>query len=211
MWKHLLLIFLFMTAINGDCDDDTTDDPDYEIEGEVEEEDPYDSLLKTTDDIKIEVLPGDKKGSKWLLVNSHHFCHLKFKNDNSGIHLWEWKLRRFQKCPFKISTSTSIEMGGAHQIEWSYNPNLHSCFQDPIDAYKQKFRNAIKNEMSNNFRAKYSDVYAVEKRKVLKEIDDVDLRERVRHQLPSEQGFRSSAYNSRRLPKAPVTLDDIYQ
>ena len=101
-------------------------------------------------------------------MNDHHICHLKSKNLDSGSHIWECKFRRTQKCPFKVSTL--IIDGGPHEIEWSYNPTYHSCYQDPMDSYRQKFKNVVKNELSNNFRAKYSTVYAKEKRKLLKSI-----------------------------------------
>ena len=52
-------------------------------------------------------------------------------------------------------------------------------------------------------------MYTNEKRKLLKSISNLDHRERVRYQLPSEQTFRPSAYKSKRVPKAPVTLKEI--
>ena len=45
--------------------------PDHDFE---------DDYIAKNYDIKIEILPGDKKDSIWLLVDSHYICHLKNKN-----------------------------------------------------------------------------------------------------------------------------------
>ena len=90
-----------------------------------------------------------------------------------------------------------------------YKPDTHTCFQDPLDAIKQKFRSHVKSVLTNNFRAKYSETYYKEKMNILKTIDDVDLRERVRHALPAEQSLRSAANAAKKLPTAPKTLENI--
>ena len=127
--------------------------------------------------------------------------------------------RKSQKCPFKLATrietkenkdgEIEVVVGGPHKIEYMYKQKTHTCYQDPLQSLKQKFRNAIKSTLSNDFRAKYTTVYQKEKIKLLRSIDDNDLKERVRQILPTENSLRTAANNAKRLPRAPKSLNDI--
>ena len=62
---------------------------------------------KDLENIKIELVEGDKAGSSWLIVDSVHICH---KVQNFGANV-EWRCedhRRF-KCPFKILTTGEVD------------------------------------------------------------------------------------------------------
>ena len=98
------------------------------------------SFLVRMEDLKnhkVELLDGDKKNSKWLLLDDHCICHLK----DSETYFWESKQQRSQKSPYKLST---ITVRGPHEVEFMYTPDCHTCYQDSLDSLKQKFRSSIK-------------------------------------------------------------------
>ena len=105
-----------------------------------------------------------------------------------------------------MSTVTlyALETGGPHTITYMYKPETHICFQDPLDAMRQKF---IKTTMANNFKAKYSAAYSRTKMEVINAINDPDLKEKVRHNLPTEKSLRSAAHNAKNII---MGLDILY-
>ena len=140
-------IFIIILPIFGILCSLNSDDDEEEITEEEQEEQP--SFLVSSEEIvnhNIEVLNGDKKNSVWLLVDDHYICHMKQKGEDGTQFFWECKQRRVSKCPYKISTRLTV--GGPHEIEWMYSADRHTCYQDPVDALRQKFRSAIKTALS---------------------------------------------------------------
>ena len=200
------IVFIILPIFGILCNSDGEED--QEISEEEEQEEP--SFLVSNEDIssnKIEVLNGDKKNSVWLLVDDHYICHMKQKGEDGTQYFWECKQRRVSKCPYKISTRLTV--GGPHEIEYMYSADRHTCYQDPVDALRQKFRSAIKTALSNDIHAKYGRVYAKEKIDLLNSITDPDFRERVCLRLPKESSLGSAANHARRVPTAPRNLDSI--
>ena len=206
----VLTVVLFFSGVcaQNESDRDMYEDSDDEENGENDTHEAF--LVAESDfaDHTVEEILGDKKNTKWLLVDNQYICHKHSKSIDDEITFWECKFRRSEKCPFKMATET-LETGGPHTITYMYKPETHICFQDPLDAMRQKFRSTIKTTMANNFKAKYSEVYSRTKMEVINAINDPDLKERVRHNLPTEKSLRSAAHNAKNLPTAPKNLEDI--
>ena len=72
------------------------------MDGEVHEdgEELNEDQEKDLDGIKLEVVEGNKEGSRWLIVDSVHICH---KQQMFLYHdVWRCEDFRDYKCPFKI-------------------------------------------------------------------------------------------------------------
>ena len=153
------------------------------------------------DEMNLETISGNKKDSVWLVINNQYIC---VKNDASvsgSMFYWECKTRRITGCPFKLQTEVDSE--GKHSID------RHTCHQDSMDVYEQKFRNIVKGQMALDYRSMYASIYDRAKTEILKSILDTNLRERVRLALPSRARLRSAANAARRLPTAPKSFEDI--
>ena len=72
------------------------------MDGEVHEdgEELNEDKEKDLDGIKLEVVEGNKEGSRWLIVDSVHICHKQQVFLNHDV--WRYKDFRDYKCPFKI-------------------------------------------------------------------------------------------------------------
>ena len=92
---------------------------------------------------------------------------------------------------------------------YMYDLDTHTCTQDKVEVYKHKFRTGVKNTMHTDFRAKYKNFYDDEKKKILDEVEDENLKERLRISLPSYMNLRSASYKARCVPTAPKELSEI--
>ena len=117
---------------------------------------------------KLEIIPGEKKGSEWLIINDEFILNKNrtFKNGNI---LWECRSRRRYKCPFRMEIETGKE---SVNILWMFENNIHTCVHDPSVILVHKFKTEVKTMMANNFQAKYSVVYNTTKNKFLDRIED---------------------------------------
>ena len=157
--------------------------------------------------MNLETISGNKKDSVWLVINNQYIC---VKNDASvsgSMFYWECKTRRITGCPFKLQTEVDSE--GKHSIVYMYSIDRHTCHQDSMDVYEQKFRNIVKGQMALDYRSMYASIYDRAKTEILKSILDTNLRERVPLALPSRARLRSAANAARRLPTAPKSFEDI--
>ena len=104
-------------------DNDSSFDSDNEAEDietfNQEEGDTFDHLfdgdLKA---IKIELVPGEKSGSEWLVVDDSYILHKKNKSANEVF--WECSGRRRFNCPFKCATSmgeNGLELSFMYKLE----------------------------------------------------------------------------------------------
>ena len=117
------------------------------------------------------------------------------------------RTRRITGCPFKLQTEVDNE--GKHSIVYMYNEDRHTCHQDATDVYEQKFRNIVKGKMATDYRTLYAAIYDKAKNEMLQNIEDMNLRERIRLALPTRASLRSAAMAARRVPIAPKTFEDI--
>ena len=86
-----------MSVINLTQDDDST---------EVEDIDSNDYLEQDIDSHSIEIVDGEKEGSKWLIIDGIYICH---RDNNSKGNIrerlgWECRGRRQFKCRFRAGT-----------------------------------------------------------------------------------------------------------
>ena len=72
------------------------------MDGEIHEdgEELNEDKEKDLDGIKLEVVKGNKEGSRWLIVDSVHICHKQQVFLNHDV--WRCEDFRDYKCPFKI-------------------------------------------------------------------------------------------------------------
>ena len=129
----------------------------------------------------IEIVPGEKSNSEWLVLNDLYILH-KNRSFKNGNVVWECKHRRGMGCPFRMETGISNE---EIEILWMYKPALHKCGQNPCEIYVHKFKNEVKKMMMNDFRAKYATAYNATKKTFLDRIPDEAFRELVSFELPS--------------------------
>ena len=82
------------------------------MEGEVHEngEELNEDKEKDLDGIKLEVVEGNKEGSRWLIVDSVHICHKQQVFQNHDV--WRCEDFRDYKCPFKIITTKEESENG---------------------------------------------------------------------------------------------------
>ena len=82
------------------------------MEGEVHENGEELNVDKETDldGIKLEVVEGNKEGSRWLIVDSVHICLKQQVFQNHDV--WRCEDFRDYKCPFKIITTKEESENG---------------------------------------------------------------------------------------------------
>ena len=129
----------------------------------------------------IEIVPGEKSNSEWLVLNDLYILH-KSRSFKNGNVVWECKHRRGMGCPFRMETGISNE---EIEILLMYKPALHKCAQNPCEIYVHKFKNEVKKMMMNDFRAKYATAYNATKKTFLDRIPNEAFRELVSFELPS--------------------------
>ena len=116
------------------------------MEGEVHEngEELNEDKEKDLDGIKLEVVEGNKEGSRWLIVDSVHICHKQQVFQNHDV--WRCEDFRDYKCPFKIIT-TKEESENGLQIVTMTKKLLHNCSKDKVKPILHKFRLKLAKRM----------------------------------------------------------------
>ena len=109
------LLWAVLLCARNESDRDMYEDSDDE---ENDENDTHEAFLVAESDFadhSVEEILGDKKNTKWLLVDNQYICHKHSKSIDDEITFWECKFRRSEKCPFKMATVTlyALETGGA--------------------------------------------------------------------------------------------------
>ena len=79
----------------NDNDEDILEDPIDDVYDHLEDEDKIDSH-------KVELISGEKDGSKWLLMDDIYILHKK--DESSSKEFWECSGRRRYDCKFKCAT-----------------------------------------------------------------------------------------------------------
>ena len=123
-----------MASLTGVCGGDVNDCSDDEVEEDidginndpeivVESSDDGDAndnnnpFLENEDNLgnhKLEVIEGDKEGSKWLVLDEVYILH-KYRTTGDEI-FWECSGRRAFNCPFKAATAFKDEKEDDHEL-----------------------------------------------------------------------------------------------
>ena len=89
---------------------------------------------------KLEIIPGEKKGSEWLIINDEFILNKNrtFKNGNI---VWECRSRRWYKCPFRMETEMGEE---SVNMLWMFENDIQTCVHDPSVILVHKFKTEVK-------------------------------------------------------------------
>ena len=192
--------------LSSDHSDNEADDLDMLNE---EEADTFEHLLDDAHlkDVKIEVVPGEKSGSEWLVVNDTFILHKKDKSANEVF--WECSGRRRFNCPFKCATSSTED---GLELSFMYKLETHDCGQSKIAVIMHKFKNNLKQTMQANYKAKFAKVFDEQKLKLIKSYTDKpDMLEQIMYELKDKRNFcvLAERAKNRCFPKIPNCHDDI--
>ena len=210
-----------MATLVGDQDDSSENDEDIEeLDNEVITESPEGdesdviennvSYLEDEEDLsshKLEIIGGDKEGSEWLVLDDVYILH-KYRTTREEV-FWECSGRRAFDCPFKAATSRKDDEdeGGNVELVFMYRVDSHDCGQTKLGPILQKFRNSLKMKMGENFKNKFHNVFAEEKKALLNRYkDDPDLLERIIYELKENRSYRVCAQRARarKFPKVEM-------
>ena len=106
-------------------------------------------------DQRIEIIPGKKVNSEWLVLNDLYIQH-KNRSFVNGNVIWECKHRRGMGCPFRMETAGNNEK---IEILWMFKLDIHKCGQNPVKVYVHNFKTERKQKMIGDFHAKYTILY----------------------------------------------------
>ena len=93
-----------------------------------------------------------------------------------------------------------------------YKVDTHDCGQTKLGPIMQKFRNRHKMKMRENFKNKFHNVFADEKKALLNRYkDNLDLLERLVYELKEKRVYRVCAQRARakKFPKNPTCGDEM--
>jgi hypothetical protein len=187
-----------------------SDDEAEEVENcDQEEVDIFDYLFDDAylKDIKVELVPGEKSGSEWLIVDDTFILHKKDKSANEVF--WECSGRRRFNCPFKCATCVG-ENG--LELSFMYKLETHDCGQTKMGVIMHKFKNNLKQTIQGNYKAKFAKVFEEQKLKLIKSYNDnPDMLEKVLYELKDKRNFRVLAERAKNrcFPKIPNSHDEI--
>ena len=119
--------------------DDVSDENDNSFEETYMED--KDEMSK----YKLELIEGDKDGSKWLVVEDIFILH-KYRSTGNET-FWECSGRRKFNCPFRAATIPSEKDDDDHELVFMYKLDRHDCGQTKLGPIIQKFRNGLKSRI----------------------------------------------------------------
>ena len=159
---------------------------------------------------EVEVIAGDKEDSEWLVLDDIYILH-KYRTTENEI-FWECSGRRTCDCPFKAATTLKDDDDNNHEIVFMYKLDKHDCGQTKIGPIMQKFRNRLKSKVCENFKNKFHNVFAEEKKILLNKYkDSPDLLERIVYELKDKRSYRVCAQSARskKFPKNPTCAGEM--
>ena len=173
------------------------------------------SFLLENEDLekhKVEIIAGDKEGSEWLVIDDIYILH-KYRTSENEI-FWECSGRRAFDCPFKAATTQKDEGDDNPELElvFMYKLETHDCGQTKLGPIMQKFRNQIKSKVSKNFKNKFHNVFAEEKKLLLNQYkNSPDLLERIIYELKDKRSYRVAAQRARakKFPRNPTCASEM--
>ena len=166
--------------------------------------------LENQDDLaghEIEIVQGDKDGSKWLFLDDIYILHKKEETVNAVF--WECSGRRRFNCKFKCAT---IEGEDGLEMSFMYKLEIHSCGQSKLGPIIHKFKNSLKEEMRANYKASFSKVFEMKRNELMRKYSDQpDILERINYELKDKRSYRNLAERAKNkcFPKIPKSHAEI--
>ena len=209
--KSLLLSASFLSSVNQDEADDepnSTDDENLESVSLPS----YDYVLPKDEleKIKVEMIDGDKPGSKWLVLDDVHILY-KYGYEGKEETFWECYERRRNKCRFKAATIAGDDSINP-TLSYAYKFETHDCDQTKVGPIMQKFRTKIKKRMQTEYKNKFRKIFDDEKKALLKDFrDNQDMLETILYQLKDRRSYRNMANRARErnYPRNPRNHQEI--
>ena len=139
------------------ADDDGVDDTG-EVETSVIEEEEGDYLVPVSDlkEVSLEIVEGDKAGSKWLVLEKTYIFHKNTSSVDGSEVFWECAARRKHNCPVRAATVETES--GKLELLFMYHSDFHMCNQDGTEVIKQTFKNNVKQILASDHRKQYTQV-----------------------------------------------------
>ena len=155
----------------------------------------------------IEIVPGEKDGSEWLVLGGIYILHKKEKTTNQIF--WECSGRRRFNCRFKCATFRGKDR---LELAFMYKLETHDCGQSKTGPIIHKFKNSLKDGMKSDYKAKFSKVFEKERNDLIKAFrDKPDLLERINYELKDKRSYRLLAERAKNkcFPKIPKSHEEI--
>ena len=198
--------------LNDEVEKDTDSSHDDDATEPVDTND-NESFIVSHDELEnheVEVIAGDKEGSEWLVLDDIYILH-KYRTTENEI-FWECSGRRTCDCPFKAATTLKDDDDNKHELVFMYKLDMHDCGQTKLGPIMQKFRNRLKTKVSENFKNKFHNVFAEEKKFLLNKYKtSPDLLERIIYELKDKRSYRVCAQRARakKFPKNPTCAGEM--
>ena len=193
---------------NEDSDSDKEDE-EYSDANDNSFEESYMESKEVFDNVKIDIITGDKDGSEWLVLDEVYILH-KYRSTETEM-FWECSGRRHFNCPVKAATAVTDD-GEKHELIYMYKADRHDCGQTKMGPILQKFRNRLKIRMKENFKNKFHTIFAEEKKKMLNEHrESPELLERIIYEIKDKRTYRVCAQRARAksFPKNPTLAEEM--
>ena len=97
----LYLIALVVGMTGGE---DSGGEEESNKESDEDEEQNFSIPIEDLDGVQIEVIPGNKKNSKWLVLDNTFICTQKDKSVDGDSFYWICRFKRQFNCPFMAHT-----------------------------------------------------------------------------------------------------------
>ena len=95
-------------TVDQDCNEDSDadkEDEDYCDTNDNSFEESYMESKEVVNNVKVDIIPGDKDGSEWLVLDDVYILH-KYRSTDTENFL-EWSGRRHFNCPVKAATAVT--------------------------------------------------------------------------------------------------------
>ena len=130
-------------------------------------------------DIKLEIVDGEKEGSRWLIVDDTHICYQNNVKGKKGENRrwkvdsirWECSKRRHMGCPFQIFTSLP-ENGAPIKALSMKKPQVHTCSAEKLTPLMHKFRLKLASRMQDDLDLSWTKIWNEERQLLLEEVKD---------------------------------------
>ena len=122
------------------------------------EEEEADYLVPVSDlkEVSLEIVEGDKAGSKWLVLEKTYIFHKNTSSVDGSEVFWECVARRKHNCPVRAATVETES--GKLELLFMYHSDFHMCNQDGTEVIKQTFKNNVKQILASDHRKQYTQV-----------------------------------------------------
>ena len=195
-------------SLDGTSQTNEYDNPEASDENDNSHEESYLEPKIDHEKHMLEIIAGVKEGSEWLVVDDMYILHKYSSTDK--VTFWQCSGRRSFNCPFKAATY--VDDNNEIHLNMMYKLETHDCGQTKIGPIMQKFRNTLKSKMCQNFKSKFHQIFADEKKKLLDRYkDNPDLLERIIYELKDKRCYRMCAQRARAkvFPKNPTCAEEM--